>query len=316
MSVDHFQLFNTFSIVARDPKNGQLGVAVQTHQMGVGRAVPWLAPGYGALATQAHTNLGFGPVGLAMLKAGIPAPKVVQALIASDPQAGIRQVAVVDNAGRAGAWTGERCIQEASHQLGQGYSVQANMMTRNTVVPAMAEAYEKTPGDLANRMMAALSAAQEEGGDIRGMQSAALKIVDGKLDDEEHRPGWKAVYDLRVDEHSEPLGELNRLVRLRKAQLLDEQGYQAIEEGKREEALGLWEEARTQAPELEELSFWQAVELADKYADLETAMDILKPALEIDPRRDYWIELIQRIQSCGLIERPGLAEELISHLNK
>jgi uncharacterized Ntn-hydrolase superfamily protein len=316
MSIPHFQVLNTYSIVAKDPKTGQLGVAVQTHQMGVGGIVPWLSPGIGALATQATVNIGYGPMGLAMLRAGVTAPKVVQALIASDPQAAQRQVAVVDNAGRVGAWTGEGCIQQAAHHIGHGYSVQANMMTNHTVVPAMAEAFEKASGNLADRMMSSLLAAQTEGGDIRGLQSAALKIVEGDITSKEPYPSWKALYDLRVDEQSDPLEELNRLVRLRGAQLLDEQGYQAIKEGKREEALGFWAEARTQAPELEELGFWQAVELADKYADLDEAIGILKPVLEADPRRDYWIELIRRIQTCGLIERPGTAEKLISHLEK
>lgn len=302
-------LFSTYSIVARDSETGQLGVAVQTHQMCVGAVVPWLAPGIGAIATQSLTNISFGPIGLAMLKAGVPAPKVIEALVASDENAQVRQVAAVDAAGRVGAWTGPGCISEASHHIGDGYSVQANMMTASSVVPAMADAYEHAQGDLAQRMLAALEAAQAEGGDIRGMQSAALKVVEGKLN-----PTWPYVYDLRVDEHEEPVRELARLVRLRHAQLVEQQGYDALEQGDRERALLLWAAARTEAPELEELAFWQAVTLADDAGDAQTGADLLRPVLRNDPRREHWLDLIARLQQCGLIKRSGASNELLDLL--
>ena len=174
------ELNQTYSIVARDAATGQLGVAVQTHQMGVGRVVPWLLPGVGALATQSITNVRFGPLGLAILKEGLPAARVIRGLIGLDDRPKVRQVAVVDFQGEAAAWTGPGCIPEAGDRQGDGYSVQANMMTKPTVVQAMGEAYETATGDLASRLMAAMTAAQDEGGDIRGMQSAALKIVPGK----------------------------------------------------------------------------------------------------------------------------------------
>ncbi len=302
-------LFSTYSIVARDNETGQLGVAVQTHQMCVGAVVPWLAPGVGAIATQSLTNISFGPIGLAMLKAGVPAHKVVEALVASDDNAQVRQVAVVDAAGRVGAWTGPGCIPEAGHHIGEGYSVQANMMTASTVVPAMADAYERAQGDLAQRMLAALEAAQAEGGDIRGMQSAALKVVDGTLN-----PTWPYIYDLRVDEHEEPVRELARLVRLRHAQLVEQQGYEALEQGDRERALSLWAMARAEAPELEELPFWQAITLADDAGDAQAGADLLLPVLRNDPRREHWLDLIARLQQCGLIKRSGAGDELLSLL--
>ncbi|UCC62033.1 MAG: DUF1028 domain-containing protein [Anaerolineae bacterium] len=302
--------FSTYSIVARDAETGQLGVAVQTHQMCVGRVVPWLLPGMGAVATQAMCNVSFGPLGLAMLRQGVPAPRVVEALVASDAEAHKRQVAVVDAQGRAAAWTGDNCIPEAGHQVGDGYSVQANMMTRDTVVGAMAAAYEAAEGDLAARLMAALRAAQREGGDIRGMQSAALKDVPGDA----QSPAWMAVYDLRVDEHQDPVTELALLVRLRNAQLVDGRGHEALEQGQREQALELWEQARARAPELEEMAFWQAVTLADKQDDVPAAAAILHPVLADDPRRAHWIDLIGRPQTCGLTERPGSADELIAVL--
>ncbi len=303
-------LFATYSIVARDATTGQLGVAVETHQMCVGSIVDWLLPGVGAVATQSLVNISFGPMALAMLREGVPAPKIIEALVASDPGANRRQVAVVDAQGRVGAWTGDGCIREAMHHVGDGYSVQANMMTNPTVVPAMAKAFESAAGDLAQRMIAALEAAQAEDGDIRGMQSAALKVVPGGLD----KPAWQTDYDLRVDEHAAPVVELGRLVRLRRSQLIDGQGYEAFEKGDRDTALARWTEARELAPELEETAYWQAITLADKPAEVRLAAEILRPVLAQDPRRAEWIDLIRRLQACGLIERAGAAEELIAAL--
>lgn len=303
-------LFATYSIVARDANTGQFGVAVETHQMCVGSIVDWLLPGVGAVATQSLVNVSFGPVALAMLREGIPAPKIIDALIASDPGANRRQVAVVDAQGRVGAWTGDGCIREALHHTGAGYSVQANMMTNPTVIPAMTRAFESAQGDLAQRMIAALEAAQAEDGDIRGMQSAALKVVSGDAG----KPSWQTDYDLRVDEHENPVKELARLVRLRRSQLIDNQGYEALEKEQRDQALALWAEARALAPELEETAYWQAVTLADKPAEVTIAADILRPVLAQDPRRSQWIDLMRRLQACGLIERAGAAEELIAAL--
>jgi uncharacterized Ntn-hydrolase superfamily protein len=305
-------LFHTYSIVARDAGTGQLGVAVQTHQMCVGAIVPWLLPGTGALATQAQVNVRFGPMGLAMLREGIDAPHVVAALVASDPGADRRQLAVVDADGRAAAWTGENCIAYARHHIGTGYSVQANMMERDTVVPAMAEAYEAAQGDLAARMLAVLHAAQGEGGDIRGMQSAALTIVSG---DPQALGFQRAVYDLRVDEAAAPLDELDRLVRLRRAQLLNAEAYSLLEQ-QRERALEVWSRARTMAPELEEMAFWQAVQLADGAADPQAGAAILQEMLAQADRRAQWIDLIRRLQACGTIEREGAGDELIAALDE
>ncbi len=307
----HFtQLNSTYSIVARDPQTGQFGVAVQTHQMSVGNNVPWLLPGVGAIATQSLTNVSFGPTGLRMLREGVSATHVIRALVASDDGENRRQVAVVDAQGRAAAHTGKGCIAEAGHHIGEGYSVQANMMTRATVVQAMAAAYESAQGDLAQRMLAALEAAQAEDGDIRGMQSSALVVVPGALD----APEWKKDYSLRVDEHENPIMELARLVRHRRAQLIDEQGTALLEAGEHHEALNRWAEARALAPEQEELAFWQGVTLADKTGDIEAAVSILKPMLAADARRDQWIELIQRMANCGLIEREGVDVDLIHAL--
>jgi uncharacterized Ntn-hydrolase superfamily protein len=305
------ELFSTYSIVARDAETGELGVAVQTHQMSVGRMVPFLLPGIGAIATQSLVNVSFGPMGLAMLREGVSAAHVVAALVASDENAHRRQLAVVDSQGRAAAHTGSGCIADARHHVGEGYSVQANMMTLKTVIPAMAQAYENAQGDLAQRMVAALEAAQAEDGDIRGMQSAALKVVSGDKNDAE----WRSLYDLRVDEHAAPVIEMARLVRLRHAQRLDEKGFELLSGGHRAQALELWAQARDEAPELEELAFWQAVQLADSHADVETAAEILRPVLANDPRREHWIDLVQRLAVCGIIEREGADSELMAALD-
>ncbi|WP_119072988.1 DUF1028 domain-containing protein [Aggregatilinea lenta] len=312
MNWHHSQLHSTYSIVARDPETGQFGVAVQTHQMCVGAAVPWLQPGIGAVATQSLTNVSFGPLGLTLLAEGVPAQHVVDALVASDPGASRRQLAVVDREGRAAAWTGSGCIPEAGHRTGAGYSVQANMMTNPTVVDAMAAAYEGADGTLAQRMLAALVAAQAEGGDIRGMQSAALKVVSG----DPAKPVWEADYDLRVDEHERPLDELARLVRLRHGVRLDSLGSKLLGESKRGEALAQWATARQEAPELEELPFWQGLELADTLNDISGAVAILRPMLDADPRREHWTDLIRRLQVCGLLDREGVADKLIAALRQ
>lgn len=310
MPINAYTLNSTYSIAARDPETGQFGVAVQTHQMCVGVNVPWLEPGIGAIATQASTNVAFGPMGLALLKQGIPAEQVIAALVASDPAADRRQIGVVDSQGRSAAWTGPNTIAEAGHYVGEGYSVHANMMTRKTVIDAMRQAYESATGDLAQRMLAALQAAQAEDGDIRGMQSAALMVVPGNRD---VLARDRYVYNLRVDEHDQPIVELARLVRLTHARLTDRRGYEVFD-ADRAAALAFWSQAREEAPELEELAYWQAVTLSDSAVDVESAAAILRPVLANDARRDHWIDLLRRLQTCGLIEREGAAEALIAAL--
>jgi uncharacterized Ntn-hydrolase superfamily protein len=306
-------LYSTYSIVAHDPETGAMGVAVETHQMCVGAIVPWLLPGVGAVAVQAMTHPTFGSVALAMLSQGLSASRVVEGVLGGDDLRQRRQLAVVDVQGRVAAHTGERCIPHANHHVGEGYSVQANLMTRPTVIPAMRAAYENATGDLAARMMAALYAAQAEDGDVRGMQSAALMVVTG---DRNAPMGDAYLYNLRVDESADPLAELARLVRLRYARHIDKQGFDALERGDRAGGLALWAQARELAPELEETAFWQAVSMAGKYADPQTAADILRPALAREPRRDHYIDLLRRLQANGIIERAGAADAVIAALSE
>jgi uncharacterized Ntn-hydrolase superfamily protein len=172
---------HTYSITALDPETGEMGAAVQSHWFSVGSAVPWAEPGAGVVVTGSFANLSFGLRGLTLLRRGRAAGEVLQALLAEDPGRELRQAAVLDGRGGAAAHTGTRCVPEAGHRVGRSgagaYSVQANMMASASVWPAMAEAYERALGPLAERMLTALRAAQEEGGDLRGQQSAALVVV-------------------------------------------------------------------------------------------------------------------------------------------
>src|SRR5712692_12068273 len=230
----------TYSIVARDKKTGELGVAVQSHYFQVSPAVPWASAGVGAVATQSHVNLSYGPLGLELLQAGYTAEQALAALTAGDPRAEVRQCAIVDAAGNVAAHTGAKCIPAAGHKLGDGFSCQANLMERDTVWGAMAGAYESTDAPIAERMMAALEAAEAEGGDIRGRQSSAMLVVSGTSTG---RPWEDRLIDLRVEDSAEPLVELRRLLPIRRAydadaeaDHLDEAGDHAAANRKRREA--------------------------------------------------------------------------------
>ncbi|NJL20435.1 MAG: DUF1028 domain-containing protein [Leptolyngbyaceae cyanobacterium SM1_3_5] len=214
----------TYSIAAYDPIHHQFGIAVQSHSLACGSQVPWVESGVGAIATQARGNASFGYLGLAMLRVGLSAIQALDALVASDLEAEIRQVAIVDTQGNVAVHTGQKCIPFANHQISAHYSVQANLMERDTVCAAMAEAFEATAGDLAERMMAALRAAQSEGGDIRGQQSAALKIVSAQAS----RP-WDRVFDLRVDDHAQPIEALQRLVAIARSSHHQKQALKLLE---------------------------------------------------------------------------------------
>src|SRR5262245_25126822 len=205
---------HTFSIVARDPATGEMGVAVQSHWFSVGSEVTWADPGVGAVATQSFVDPAYGPLGLAMMRAGRTAPEALAALLAGDSGRDVRQVGMVDAKGNVATHTGKLDIPAAGGQSGKQYVVQANLMEKASVWPAMARAYETATGDLADRLLAALDAARAEGGDIRGRQSAALLVVKATSTG---RPWNDRIFDLRVEDHAEPLKELRRLVALQRA---------------------------------------------------------------------------------------------------
>ena len=225
---------STYSIVALDAETGQLGVAVQSHWFSVGTVVPWAKAGVGAVATQSIAEPSYGPKGLALMEKGTPADEALQSLLAKDIGKNVRQVAMVDAQGNVGVHTGSRCISHASHLTGKNYSVQANIMAKSTVPSAMVQAFESTTGDLAERMLAALDAAEAEGGDLRGRQSAAMLVVSG----EPTGDSWTdRIVDLNVADHGNPLIELRRLYRISQAYRHAQKGDEYMEKNEMDSAL-------------------------------------------------------------------------------
>jgi uncharacterized Ntn-hydrolase superfamily protein len=253
-------LVHTYSIVARDPDTGEMGVAVQSHWFSVGSIVTWAEAGVGAVATQSFVDPGYGVRGLAMLRDGKAAPDALRVLIEADAQRDGRQVAIVDTRGRVAAHTGSGCIEAAGQHVGANFSVQANMMANDRVWPAMAAAFETASGDLADRMLAALEAGEAAGGDVRGRQSAAIVVVKAQSSG---RPwvGADRRFDLRVEDHPQPLLELRRLIRLQRAYDHANHGDELVATNKVDEALLQYARAAELAPEILELPFWQAVTL-------------------------------------------------------
>ena len=288
-------LAHTFSIVARDAVTGEMGVAVQSHWFSVGSVVTWAEAGVGAVATQSFIDPAYGPRGLELMRKGVRAPAALEQLVAADKQRDGRQVAMVDAAGRVSAFTGKSAIAAAGHHIGRDFSVQANMMANPKVWPAMAAAFERTKGDLADRMLAALEAGQAAGGDMRGKQSAALLIVKAKGTG---RPwvGGDRTFDLRVDDDPEPIRELRRLVRLQRAYAHANRGDELMTEKKVDEALREYAAASKLAPEILELPFWHAVTLASIGREAEAA-PIFKAVFAKEP---VWADLLTRLPAAGL----------------
>ncbi|HRX86066.1 MAG TPA: DUF1028 domain-containing protein [Phycisphaerae bacterium] len=251
---------HTYSIVARDPQTGQLGVAVQSHWFSVGTVVPWAEAGVGAVATQSFADPSYGPAGLDLMRMGKSAPDALRGLLAADTNREVRQVAMIDAAGRVAAFTGARCIAAAGQVVDADaqFSVQANLMASDAVWPAMAAAYRSAKGDLADRMLAALAAAEQAGGDIRGRQSAALIVVGSK---NTGQPWKDRVFDLRVDDHADPVAEISRLVRVARAYQHMNAGDAALEHDDFDAANREYTEAARLAPQTVEIPFWQAVTL-------------------------------------------------------
>jgi uncharacterized Ntn-hydrolase superfamily protein len=285
---------HTYSIVARDPATGQLGVAVQSHWFSVGALVPWAEAGVGAVATQSFVDPSYGPLGLSLLRAGRSAPEALAGLLAADAGREVRQVAMVDAAGSVAAHTGARCIEAAGHRVGKDYSVQANMMRNDTVWPAMARAFEASKGDLAERMLAALEAAETSGGDIRGKQSAALIVVSGKPTG---RPWQDRLFDLRVEDSPAPLPELRRLVTLQRAYALMNEGDLAVERKDDAGALAAYSGAQALVPSNVEMTYWTAVSLVGM-GRVDEALPLFRKTFAADPS---WAELTRRLPKAGLL---------------
>ena len=297
---------HTYSIVARDPNTGELGVAVQSHWFSVGPIVPWAEAGVGAVATQSFVDPAYGKLGLDLMRAGRSAPDALKALLAGDEGREVRQVAMIDALGRVDAWTGKNDIQAAGHHVGKNFSVQANLMLNDKVWPAMAVAFEATKGDLAERMMAALDAAQAAGGDIRGRQSAALIVVTGKPTGQ----SWKdRVFDLRVDDSAEPLKELRRLITLQRAYNHMNAGDLAVEKKDNEGALREYSAAEKLVPENAEMIYWHAVALVNMGRVAES-LPLFKRVFQMDRN---WLELTPRLPKAGLLPSdPKIMERIVA----
>lgn len=297
---------STYSIVARDAATGEIGVAVQSHWFSVGASVPWAEAGVGAVATQSFVEPAYGPRGLDAMRKGADPAKALAALIAKDENESVRQVGFVDAKGRVAAHTGSKAIVEACDLQGEGYSVQANLMAQPTVCSAMAAAFEDGAGDLAERLMLALEAAQGEGGDIRGRQSAAMVVVSG----EKQKHPWEGrIIDLRVEDNPEPLAELRRLIVLGRAYNLMNAGDAAVTAGDMDAANKAYSAASALAPDNHEMIFWRAVTLASA-GEVEASLPFFKQAFDAWP---LWRELVARLPLSDILpDDPELLETILA----
>ncbi|HEV7473143.1 MAG TPA: DUF1028 domain-containing protein [Pyrinomonadaceae bacterium] len=301
---------HTFSIVARDPVTGELGVAVQSHWFSVGSIVPWAEAGVGAVATQSFVDPSYGKLGLELMRTGKSGPDALRSLLAGDEGREVRQVAMIDAQGRVDAWTGKNDIKSAGHIVGKNFSVQANLMLNDKVWPAMAQAFENTKGDLADRMLAALDAAQAAGGDIRGRQSAAIIVVTGKPTGQ----AWKdRTFDLRVDDSPEPLTELRRLVTLQRAYNHMNAGDLAVEHKDNEGALREYSAAEKLVPDSAEMIYWHAVALVNM-GRVDDSLPLFRKVFAMDKN---WATLTPRLPGSGLMpDDPKLIERILSVAGK
>lgn len=305
-------LAHTFSIVAYDSATGDMGVAVQSHWFSVGSVVIWGEAGVGAIATQSFVNPAFGSDGLALLRQGFGAQEAVNQLISKDEGRDFRQLGIVDARGNTAAFTGKKCIAEAGHIVGKGFAVQANMMLTDKVWSAMATAFESSEGQpLAERLLLALEAAQEAGGDIRGQQSAALLVVSAK---NTGQPWVDRKVDLRVDDHPYPIAELKRLLRVKQAYDFMNQGDLEMEHGNVEKALEAYGTASDMFPDNEEMKFWRAVNLAN----LGRMAEALPLFADVFAKNKNWRTLTSRLIEPGLlkVDQSALQQILNAGTNK
>jgi uncharacterized Ntn-hydrolase superfamily protein len=293
--VSRGNLAYTFSIVARDKVTGEMAVGVQSHWFSVGTIVSWGQSGVGVVATQSFVNPAYGPDGLKLMSEGKGAEEALLALVASDEGRDFRQVAFLDAGGTAHAYTGSKCLESAQHFFGDNYSVQANMMLNDDVVPAMAKTFEENSHlPIADRVMLVLHAAQKAGGDIRGKQSAVLIVVNGEKVDS---PWLDKKVNLRVDDHAEPLEELQRLLNVHKAYEHMNRGDLAIEHNDMQTAMKEYDAAAAMFPDNLEMKYWKAVAMANN-GQVKEALPIFKDIFRADQN---WKELTRRLPKSGLL---------------
>ncbi|MFX1592328.1 MAG: DUF1028 domain-containing protein [Promethearchaeota archaeon] len=286
---------HTYSIVARDPKTGEMGVGVQSHWFSVASVVSWGEAGVGVVATQSLVNKSFGLRGLDLLKQGKSPKEAVEALLSDDEGRDVRQVAILDTQGRVATHTGSKCIKKAGHIIGENFSVQANMMLSDQVWPSMAKTFEKYKNlPLPERLVKCLEAAESVGGDIRGKQSAALIIVAGEATENK----WEdPLMDLRVEDHIEPLKEISRLLKVWRAYEHMNNGDLAIEKGEMAKALEEYDAAQKMFPENLEMTYWTAVSLANQ-KQLDKALVLFKKVFKKD---ENWRLLTERLPHSELL---------------
>jgi uncharacterized Ntn-hydrolase superfamily protein len=298
----------TFSIVARDPETGLMGVATQTQALAVGASVPWAMPGYGVIATQSMGEPMYGELGLDSLRNGLTAQEVLTALRSVDPHPERRQVAMVDGDGNLDVYTGSGCVASAGHLIGDGCVALANMVTGPAVWGSMVDRYERTEGPLAYRLLAALRAGEDEGGDFRGRRSTALLIV------RNHRTGrpWRDhVADLRVDDDPDPLTKLGELIDRSSRYQRVVEAFELALNGGAEEAATRLDRARLHAADDEpDLVMWRAIVFAlagreDEARELLTELDETDPA---------FVEAVRRFGPVGLVPDAGLLDRILTPL--
>jgi uncharacterized Ntn-hydrolase superfamily protein len=290
----------TYSILAHDPATGELGVAVQSHWFSVGSIVTWGAPAVGVVATQANAEVSYGPRELELLKAGRTPANALAELLAEDPSAASRQVAVMDAQGQAAVHTGSDCIPLAGHVIGQGVCCQANIMASEDVWPAMLDAFERALGPLAGRLIDALDAGERAGGDLRGRQSAALLVVPAQ------GPAWQATVSLRVEDDPEPLAELRRLLAVHEAYRLADEADELVGAGRYQEAAELYRQASALAPGNHELLFWAGLGAAQG-GDMDLAVTEVRAAIAAHPP---WRDLLERLPAQMAPSAPAILSRL------
>jgi uncharacterized Ntn-hydrolase superfamily protein len=290
----------TYSILAHDPDTGQLGAAVQSHWFSVGSVVPWAAPGVGAVATQANAEISYGPRALELLGSGLDPREALDRLLAEDPSAESRQVAVMDARGQAAVHTGSECMPFAGHVVGEGICCQANIMASERVWPAMRDAFGAAAGPLPSRLLDVLDAAEAAGGDLRGRQSAAILVVGAE------GPAWRAEVSLRVEDHPEPLLELRRLLSVHEAYRLADEADHLVGEGRHGEAAGLYRRASELDPDNHELRFWGGLGAAQS-GEMDLALTEVRAAIAAHPP---WREFLEKLPE----EVAPAAPSVLAHL--
>ena len=286
---------HTYSIVAKDAKTGEMAVGVQSHWFSVGTLVSWGKSGVGVVATQSFVNPSYGPKGIELMESGVSANEVLKKLTDKDEGRDFRQAAMLDVNGSVNAFTGEKCIESAGHFVGENFSVQANMMLNDKVIPVMTKAFQDNSDlPLAERIIKVFEAAESVGGDIRGKQSAALIVVGA----EKTSNAWEdKKIDLRVDDNTDPVREIKRLLKVHRAYEYMNRGDLAIEENDMDKALSEYGKAQMLFPDNHEMSFWKAIALLNN-GKKEAAKPILKRVFK---ENSNWEKLIYRLPKSGLI---------------